>query len=173
MDERRNIRSRFDSYLSLVLILLVGSCGLPAATFASPWNQAASSRSTVGPVEPPKRITTSALRGGVLATFDVHGEVFHAWVINAEAIDALFALREGNSTATIPIGRVRRGPGQAAYNAPWRWHFDPEQFAFADATIELCDAMPSFVDENLRYFSKTVRTYCPWGAVLVDVRDFR
>ena len=114
-----------------------------------------------------------ALRGGVLATFDVHGEVFRAWVTNSEAIEQLFALERGETTATIPIAPVRRGPGRAAHNRPWRWHFDPKQFALADFTIELCDATPSFVEANRRYFIKTVGSYCPWAAVLIELEDFR
>ena len=167
------IGRRPGSFGALVLILLVSSCALAAAAFASVREQTAGSTTGAGTVKPLKPVNARALRGGVLATFEVHGELFRVWVTNSEAIDQLFALQEGRSTATIPIGRLLRSPGRAAQNAPWRWHFDPEQFALADFTIELCDATPSFVEENLKYFVKTVGTYCPWGAVLVDLRDFR
>ena len=167
------IRSRPSSYGAFVFVLLVASSALAAAAFASAREQTASSATRAGTVKPTKVPNAQALRGGVLATFDVHGEVFRVWVTNSQAIDELFALQQGRSTATIPIGRLLRGPGRAAHNAPWRWHFHPEQFALAEFTIELCDARPSFVEENLKYFSKTVGTYCPWGAVLIDLRDFR
>jgi hypothetical protein len=156
-----------------VFALLIASCALAAAAFASAGDQTAGATKRAATVKPSKPVNARALRGGVLATFDVHGELFRVWVTNSEAIDQLYALQRGESTATIPIGRLLRGPGRAAHNAPWRWHFDPEQFALADFTIELCDATPSFVEENLKYFVRTVRAYCPWGAVLVDLRDFR
>jgi hypothetical protein len=167
------IRSRLGSYGALVSILVGASCALAAAAFASAREATASSLPRAGSVKPLKPVNARALRGGVVATFDVHGELFRVWVTNSEAIDQLFALQQGRSTASIPIGRLLRGPGRAAHNAPWRWHFDPEQFALADFTIELCDARPSYVQENLNYFVKTVRTYCPWEAILVDLRDLR
>jgi len=167
------IRPRPRSYGALVLILVISSCALAAAAFASARDRTAGSTTRAGTVKPTKPVNAPALRGGVLATFEVHGEVFRVWVTNSEAIDQLFALRQGQSTGTIPIGRVLHGPGRAAHNAPWRWHLDPDEFGLAEFTIELCDARPSFVQENVNYFVKTVRTYCPWGAVLFDLQDFR
>jgi hypothetical protein len=166
------IRSRAGSYGALALIVLITSFALAAAASALAGQHTAVAVKQSGAVKPPKPVNARALRGGVLATFDVHGEVFRVWVTNPQTIDQLFALQQG-STAAIPIGRVLRGPGRAAHNAPWGWHFDPDRFGLADFTIELCDARPSYVEENLKYFVKTVGSYCPWGAVLVDLRDFR
>jgi hypothetical protein len=43
----------------------------------------------------------------------------------------------------------------------------------AEVTIELCDGRPSMVEENLDYWVDTVRFFCPWGARLLKVEDFR
>ena len=113
------------------------------------------------------------LEGGVLATFDVGGETFKVWVTNPTTIEQLEALEAGLSTANIPIGDIEYGPGAANHNAPWSWHYDPENIEMAEVTIELCDAMPSYVEANLAEFVETIGSYCPWGAVLVDLVDYR
>lgn len=117
--------------------------------------------------------TPDALAGGVLAEFDVSGEVFHAWVTNSEAIDDLFALEEGESMANIPNGIIHRGPGQGDHNDPWSWHLDPENIQMAEVTIEVCDGAPSFVEEEVDYFVDEVGRYCPWNAELVSLEDHR
>ncbi|MDO8616728.1 MAG: right-handed parallel beta-helix repeat-containing protein [Dehalococcoidia bacterium] len=118
-------------------------------------------------------ITVSeSLRGGVLATFLVVDEQFRVWVTNA-AIGQLFDLQAGRSSASIPAGRIVAGPGQAGHNAPWSWHLDPEQVQMAEVTIEVCDARPSYVEENLGYFLDTLGTYCPWSAQLASLVDYR
>ncbi len=114
-----------------------------------------------------------SLAGGVLATFDVSGELFSVWVTNPTTIQQLIDLEKGTSPATIPNGRIVRGPGQDAHNEAWSWHLDPQDIEMAEVTIEVCDATPSFVEENLDYFVDVVKRYCPWAAVLVDLEDFR
>lgn len=113
------------------------------------------------------------LEGGALAEFEVVDERFRIWVTNAQTIQQIFDLRDGESQASIPIGPVRRGPGRADHNLPWSWHIDPEQVAMAEATIELCDGRPSFVEEDVEGWIESVGSYCPWSARLVSVQDFR
>jgi len=113
------------------------------------------------------------LEGGVLATFDVDGEVFRVWVTNPDTIQQLVDLRDGTSTANIPNGRIHYGPGQGNHNDPWSWHLDPEDISMADVTIELCDARPSYVEEQVQEFVEVVGRYCSWGAELVSLEDFR
>ncbi|MEA2529666.1 MAG: hypothetical protein QOF33_3728 [Thermomicrobiales bacterium] len=112
-------------------------------------------------------------RGGVLATFKVQDERFRVWVTNPETVQALFDLKDGKSTASIPNGRLRPGPGIERHNAPWHWHLDPEDIELADFTTELCDAKPSYVEAHRREFIRKVGRYCPWAAELVDLQDFR
>jgi len=43
----------------------------------------------------------------------------------------------------------------------------------AERAIEVCDARPSYVEENVDEFVGTVGCYCPWQARLVELRDYR
>ncbi len=113
------------------------------------------------------------LAGGVLATFSVVGETFHVWTDHAGTINQILALRDGMSQASIPNGRLRRGPGIGDHNAPYSWHLDPEELAMAEFTIEVCSGLPSFVEGNVDEWIDVVGQYCPWSAVLTDVTDFR
>lgn len=113
------------------------------------------------------------LTGGVLATFDVSGEVFQVWVTNPDTIDQLFALQAGESQANIPNGPILEGAGVANHNMPWSWHLDPEQTEMAEVTIEVCDGAPSFVEENVDEFVNNVGQYCPWSAELLHLTDLR
>ena len=109
----------------------------------------------------------------MLLTFDVVGERFSVWITNQSAIDQALALQRGTSDAKIPVGRLRRGPGQGSHNVPYRWHMDPDDIAFAQVAIEVCDGTPSFVDDNVDYFADVVVRYCPWLARLVRLDDYR
>lgn len=117
--------------------------------------------------------TPAGLAGGVLAAFEVEGMRFHVWVTNATTIQQILDLQAGKSEATIPNGRILRGPGQASHNAPWSWHLDPEDIEMAEVTMELCDGTPAFVEESLSDFVDNIKRYCPWGARLVAVKDYR
>jgi hypothetical protein len=150
MEERMHKRSMFGI---LVLLFAAFACA-PSAT-------------------PTPEPTPHPLAGGILATFDVVGEEFRAWVTNPGAIEQILALQAGESQASIPNGRILRGPGRADHNAPWTWHLDPEQIAMAEFTVEVCDGTPSFVESEIDYFVDTVRQYCPWSAKLLNVQDYR
>jgi len=111
------------------------------------------------------------LSGGVLATFDVVGEQYSIFITNKETIDQVFSLQRGESQANIPSGRLIRG--SVAYNRPWSWHIDSEDIHMAEMTIELCDGTPSLVEADLDYWLDTVQRFCPWGAKLIQIQDFR
>jgi hypothetical protein len=113
-----------------------------------------------------------ALRGGALATFEVEGERFRVWTTNPQTIHDLHELQKGTSTANIPNGHILRGPGRARHNAPYHWHLDPQDIAMAEVAIEVCDSLPSYVEENVDEFVERVGRYCPWAAKLVGLRDF-
>jgi hypothetical protein len=115
---------------------------------------------------------TNSLTGGVLATFEVEGERFRVWTTNPQTIHDLRELQQGTSTANIPNGRILRGPGRARHNAPYHWHLDPQDIAMAEVAIEVCDGLPSYVEENVEEFVERVGRYCPWNAKLVELRDF-
>ncbi|MDQ3694683.1 MAG: hypothetical protein M3464_13805 [Chloroflexota bacterium] len=110
---------------------------------------------------------------GILATFEVYGERFHVWVTNSTAIQQILDLRDGKSEASIPNGRINRGSGQADHNAPHPWHLDAEEIELTENAIEVCDGLPSYVDDHVDEFVDRVGRYCPWHARLVEVRDSR
>lgn len=116
---------------------------------------------------------SSALRGGVLATFRTTNQTFKVFVTRPATIDALHALQRGQATASIPNGRILRGAGAGSHNAPYSWHLDPADVDMADATIELCDGTPSYVEAHLTEYVDVIGRYCPWGAMLVALQDFR
>jgi hypothetical protein len=57
---------------------------------------------------------------------------------------------------------VRDDPGP---NAPWSWHIDPASLEFAEITIEVCDGLPSYVEDG----TVTSDQYCPWSAKVIAV----
>lgn len=116
---------------------------------------------------------TGELRGGVLATFRSVDQTFKVFVTRPATINALLALQRGQATASIPNGRILRGSGPGAHNAPYSWHLDPADVEMADAAIEVCDGAPSYVEANLAEYVDVVGRYCPWGARLVGLQDFR
>jgi hypothetical protein len=63
-------------------------------------------------------------------------------------------------------GRVLRGDG--GHNAPWSWHFDPDEWDLAEVSIELCDGNPTDVENDLDYWVDTVMAFCPWSARVVE-----
>lgn len=112
------------------------------------------------------------LEGGVMATFEVSGERFRAWVTNPAAIGAILELRDGESAANIPNGALHVGAGPGGYNAPWTWHLDANDIEMAETAIEVCDGRPSLVDDLLDDYLLVGR-FCPWGATLISVDDRR
>jgi hypothetical protein len=56
----------------------------------------------------------------------------------------------------------------SACDAQWSWHPDPTDLEFADITIELCDGLPSYVEENKAEWFQSVGNYCPWSARVTD-----
>lgn len=113
------------------------------------------------------------LAGGVLATFAVGNDQFKVWITSPAAIARVEALRRGEGGGSIPNGRILRGSGRAAHNAPYSWHLDPDDLQIVDAAIELCDGNPRYVEANLSEFVDRIGRYCPWGAKLTAVQDYR
>jgi hypothetical protein len=93
----------------------------------------------------------------------VESEAFVARVSDPDTIVAFRAVVAGRRSG-FPIGPLRRGDG--GFNAPWSWHLDPDETRLAEAAIEVCDGMPSYVEANIGDFP----TYCPWGGRIVEER---
>jgi hypothetical protein len=78
-------------------------------------------------------------------------------------------IREARAQVTgqgrkFPIGPLLAGDG--GFNAPWSWRLDPDAVRLTEAAIEVCDALPSFVEAHRADFP----TYCPWSARIVEER---
>ncbi len=112
-------------------------------------------------------VAAASTTTGIIATFDVVGETFRAHIENPATIQQVIDLWNGQSTANIPNGKLVAGE---EYNTGWSWHMDPWDIEMAEATIELCDGLPSHVESNLDYWLNVVGRYCPWSAVLIEVR---
>lgn len=100
----------------------------------------------------------------VIATFEVAGsETYKVELATPALIEHAQKLLAGESVSAIPLGTVvRDDPGP---NAPWSWHIDPASLEFADMTIEVCDGLPSYVEDR----TVTSEQYCPWSAKIVAI----
>ena len=123
---------------------------------------------TPGPVPTPG----GELSGGLLATFEVDGEIFHVWVTNPKTIDDLKALASDTNKASVPTGPILPGSGSGDHNAPWSWHFDPVEMEMAEKASKECDQRPSYLEQNLQELLEMVGRYCPSGAALLDITEY-
>jgi hypothetical protein len=60
-----------------------------------------------------------------------------------------------------PISRVR--PGN---NLGWSWKHMDSRWAFAQLSMELCDAKPSYIEQHLDDWLKDVGRACPWSSFI-------
>ena len=99
-----------------------------------------------------------------IAVFQVAGdETYKIELATPELVQHAEDLLAGKDVAAIPLGTVvRDDPG---VNAPWSWHIDPSTLEFADVTIEVCDGLPSYVEDE----TVTSEQYCPWSAKVIDI----
>ena len=98
----------------------------------------------------------------MIATFQVGDETYRVLIIDPAQLAIAQRLLEGKQAPSIPNGRIARGE---SINTGWSWHIDPRDFEFADMTIELCDGLPSYVEDG----TLTGDRFCPWSATLVGL----
>jgi len=104
-------------------------------------------------------------KGNPVATFEVVDETYKIELATPELVQHARDLLNGEEVAAIPLGTVvRDSPG---VNAPWSWHIDPATLEFAEITIEVCDGLPSYVEDG----TVTSDQYCPWSAKIVSIDD--
>jgi hypothetical protein len=63
------------------------------------------------------------------------------------------------------VGRIVTG---TEVNIGWSWHL--EDVSFAEATVEVCDGLPSHV-ERAGGPPFAQGTYCPWSARIVAIQE--
>lgn len=103
-------------------------------------------------------------QSAVIATFEVAGsETYRVELATPELIEHAQALLDGEDVAAIPLGTVVRDA--AGPNEPWSWHIDPATLEFADVTVEVCDGLPSYVEDR----TVTSEQYCPWSAKVIAI----
>jgi len=102
---------------------------------------------------------------GPIATIRVVDETYRIELANPEVLAIAQQLLAHEIPPMIPNGLVvRDDPGP---NAPWSWHIDPASLEWADMTTEVCDGLPSFVEDG----TVTSEWYCPWSAEVIDISD--
>jgi hypothetical protein len=146
------------------LLLIVAACTggpNPSATpSASPTSPGSDPTGTPSPSPSPSPSQSPA---GVVVTFRVVGEEYKVLLTDARLIAHARELLAGGEEGRIPSGLIVRGdPG---VNAPWSWHIDPDSIEFADMTMEICDGLPSHIEDG----TLTGDRYCPWSAEVIAV----
>lgn len=137
--------------LFLAAASLVAACYGPAAP--SPTSPALPSASS-GPSEG---------ADGVIVTFQVGDrETFKVRLTDAVDIAVALDLAAGKAAPKIPNGKIVRG--SADVNEGYSWHLDPADIEFAEVTTEVCDGLPSYVEDG----SLTGERFCPWSAEVVS-----
>ena len=101
---------------------------------------------------------------GVIVTFRVADrEEYKIQLTEPADIETARQLLAGEEAPKIPNGKVVFGdPG---VNKGYSWHIDPETLEFADMTTEVCDGLPSDVEQGII----TSDYYCPWSAEVIAI----
>jgi hypothetical protein len=98
----------------------------------------------------------------IIVTFEVVDERFKALLTDPADIAIARRLLLGEDAPGIPNGRVIHETG---VNTGWSWSLDPDDLEFAELTIEVCDGLPSHVEDG----TITSDRYCPWSALVVEI----
>jgi len=67
------------------------------------------------------------------------------------------------ATALALAGCAPSGPAVVALRPSW--HIDPRTLDFPDFTIQVCDGLPSYVEDR----TVTSPDYCPWSAKVIKI----
>lgn len=101
---------------------------------------------------------------GVVVTIRVaDAENFKVLLTEAEDIAVARDLLAGKEAPSIPNGRIVYG--EPGVNVGYTWHLDPNDFHWADMTVEVCDGRPSDVEKR----AITSDRYCTWGGKVIAV----
>jgi len=106
--------------------------------------------------------------GGALIEFGVVDDTITVWIENEAFITEAQRLLAADETR-VPVFNTLVDGGDC--DAQWSWHPDPNDVEFADFTIELCDGLPSYIEQNKQEWFDTVGNWCPWSAVVVSVTE--
>jgi hypothetical protein len=153
LDSMRTTGLRFVAVLaSLVLLGVLTGCGdSPEDTIENP-------------IDHPR--TARSFLFGVRGVSGEKGQ-FVAMTTRSDVLAALEAeLMRPEAERTLHVhGPIERGDG--GHNAPWSWHFVPEDWRMVEISIELCDGTPELVEEDVDYWVDDVGQFCPWGSYVL------
>ena len=155
-----SIRPERTSLLTLVLSLVVAACAAPGTT---PGVTPSPSPSPTGEPSRPPAASPSPSQSVVVTIRVADRETFKVRLTDPEDIRIAYDLLAGKDAPGIPNGKVVRGDPDV--NDGYSWHLDPNDFEWADVTIEVCDGMPSDVERG----TITSDRYCTWAAKVIAV----
>lgn len=127
--------------------------------------------STAAPTPSPSPVPTpspspspSPNPGLAVAVFRVGEEEYRIRLTDPADLANAQRLLAGDDTAPrIPNGLIVRD--DTSVNEGWSWSIDPDSLEFADMTTEVCDGLPSYVEDG----SLTGDYFCPWSAEIIDL----
>jgi hypothetical protein len=103
---------------------------------------------------------------GAVVTFLVAGsEQYKIEVTDPANLEIARRLLAANEDPKIPNGIVIRD--DPSVNEGYSWHIDPDSLEFVDMTTEVCDGLPSDVENGII----TSDYYCPWAAEVVAIDE--
>jgi hypothetical protein len=112
----------------------------------------------VAPTPPPDPVTD------VTVTFLVADqETYRIRLTDPIDIEIARQLLADEVDRKIPNGIVVRGDSDV--NTDYTWHIDPDSVEFVDVTTEVCDGLPSDVEQDII----TSAYYCPWAAEVIAI----
>jgi hypothetical protein len=110
--------------------------------------------------------------GGAFVTIENAGEAserFTAWITDATFIEeAKRLLRDGEQR--VPTFKVL---DHTDCDGRWSFHLDAARASWNDFTIEVCDAVPSYIHHHKTDWLASNVGWCPWSARVVEVEDRR
>ncbi len=147
---------------ALLLVAGMAACSAPGGSTTPTPTEGAPSSSPM-----PSEAASAQPSGGegVIVTFRVaDAEEYRILLTDPEDIAAAERLLAGEEAPSIPSGVIVRG-GDGGVNSGYSWHIDPDSVEFAEMTIEVCDGLPSYVEDG----SLSGDRFCPWSAEVIEI----
>lgn len=97
------------------------------------------------------------------------GKTFVAWTNQdglLAVVDQQLSLPLEQRTMHINGPIIRLSASCGDLNKGWSWIHKPNAWTLADASIELCDGSPQYVEDHLDEYVDVVGAYCPWSSRL-------
>jgi hypothetical protein len=143
---------------SALVTALVAACGANAA------QPTPTPKPTPNPTPVVTPVPSIPADAPVIVTFKAaNGKTWKQRLTQPDDIAIAWKHLKGEEAPKIPNGKiVRSGPD---VNAGWSWHLDPDDFEWADMTMEVCDGLPDYVED----LTLTSDRYCSWEATVVAV----